>query len=367
MVALILISCGQKSKDNPTENSSMMSQDKNQIIIDGKLAKNIDSLLLEEMNLGFSGTVSVIVNGKNILQNGYGWTDSLKTTAITPLTGFYLASTTKGLTGVTTLIAQQNGGIKTTDPLSKIDSETSEEFANITIRQMLTHTSGLSDEYETFGATQRDENIQLIYKTPLGEEGDFNYTGAGYWLTAALIEKTAKIPYEEYVKDNIFRTAGMTNSNFWFELDEDDQKKYAQKLEKFPPNEIPPNWGFRASSGVITNIIDLQRYFTALISGKLLNDGSLEELFGPHVTLGSGIGIGYGWFTTKTSRETTEIWSRGGEGFGHNSAIRWFREENAIILILTNCGQIEGKDYEANKTVSDKIEKLMFEKAHNTE
>ncbi len=362
MMALFLISCSQKTKDNSTENSSMMSQDENQIIIDGNLAKNIDSLLREEMNLGFSGTVSVIVNGKNILQNGYGWTDSLKTTAITPLTGFYLASTTKGLTGVATLIAQQNGVIKTTDPLSKIDSETSEEFANITIRQMLTHTSGLSDEYETFGATQRDENIQLIYKTPLGKEGDFNYTGAGYWLTAALIEKTAEIPYEEYVKDNIFRTAKMTNSDFWFELDEDNKKKYAQKLKKFPPNEVPPNWGFRASSGVITNIIDLQRYFTALISGKLLNDESLEELFGAHLTLGSGIGIGYGWFTTKTSRKTTEIWSRGGEGFGHNSAIRWFREENVIILILTNCGQIEGEDYEANKTVSDKIEKLLFEK-----
>lgn len=365
-MALFLISCGQKSKDDSTKGFSMTNLDKNQIIVDGNLANKIDSLLQKEMDLGFSGSVSVMVSGKNILQNGYGWTDSLKTTAITPLTGFYLASTTKGLTGVAALIAQQNGLIKTTAPLSKINSKISKEYANITIRQMLTHTSGLSNEYETFGAIQRDENTRLIYGIQRGKEGVFNYTGAGYWHTAALIEKSAKIPYEEYVKNNIFRAANMTNSNFWFEVDEADYKKYAQKLEKFPPNEIQPNWGFRASGGVITNIIDLQSYFTSLISGKLLNDESLEELFSAHLTLASGIGVGYGWFTTKTLRETTEIWSRGGEGFGHNSAIRWFRDENVVIFILTNCGQIEGEDYEANKTVSDKIEKLIFEKAHNT-
>jgi hypothetical protein len=79
----------------------------------------------------------------------------------------------------------------------------------------------------------------------------------------------------------------------------------------------------------------------------------------PYLTLESAIGIGYGWYTTRTSRGTTEIWSRGGESFGHNSAIRWFVDEDVAILILTNCGEIEG-GREANRTVSDKIENLIF-------
>ena len=236
----------------------------------------------------------------------------------------------------------------------------------VRIHKMLIHTSGLSSEYETFGATQRDENIALLYNVPLEEKDEFNYTGAGYWFTAALIEKEAKVPYEGYVRNNLFQAANMSNSNFWFEVEDDDKTLFAQKLEKFPPNDIKPNWGFRASSGIITNIIDLRRYFLALTTGKLINQQAQKQLFGSHLTLGSGIGIGYGWYTTKTLRGSIEIWSRGGEGFGHNRAIRWFKDENVVILIMTNCGQIEGEDYEANKTVSDKIEYLIFEKAHNT-
>jgi len=365
-ISLFLISCGQVSKNVSKKEYNIDSPIEKQIIIDGDLAIAIDSLLKQEMNIGFSGTVSVMVNGKNIFQNGYGWTDSLKTVAITPSTGFYLASTTKVFTGVAALSAKEKGLLEITDSISKIDSEVPMEYSTITIHQMLTHTSGLSDKYETYGATQRDENIRLIYSLPLGEHDKFNYTGAGFWLTAALIEEAAKIPYEEYVKDNIFQPANMIHSNFWFEVDENNKEKYAQKLKKFPPNDIPPNWGFRASSGIITTIIDLKNFFIALTSGKLLNKSSLEDLFGPHLTLGSGIGVGFGWFTTETSRGTKEIWSRGGEGFGHNSAIRWFAEENVVILILTNCGQIEGENYEANRTVTNKIERLIFKKVHNT-
>ncbi|MEM9260866.1 MAG: Crp/Fnr family transcriptional regulator, partial [Bacteroidota bacterium] len=70
------------------------------------------------------------------------------------------------------------------------------------------------------------------------------------------------------------------------------------------------------------------------------------------------------WYTTITSRGTREIWSRGGESFGHNSAIRWFVDEDVAILILTNCGEIEG-GIEANRTVSDKIENLIFKDARS--
>jgi CubicO group peptidase (beta-lactamase class C family) len=366
-IAFLLVACSKKSNDNLKNDSFSIESAKSQIIIEGSVANSIDSLLKEEMNIGFSGTVCVMLNGTNVFQNGYGWTDSLKTVAITPSTGFYLASTTKGFTGVTALIAQEKGLIKTTDPLIKIDPQINKEYANMTIQQMLTHTSGLSDEYETFGSTQRDENIQLIYGIPLGKKDKFKYTGAGFWLSAALIDKAGATSYEEYVKKKLFQPANMGNSNFWFEVDENDNTKYAQKLEKFPPNDIPPNWGFRGSSGIITTIIDLKSYFISLISAELLNESSLEELFGPHLTLNSGIGVGYGWFTSETSRGTKEIWSRGGEGFGHNSAIRWFVEEDVVILVLTNCGQIEGEDYEANKTVSDKIEKLIFQKKHQFE
>ncbi len=359
---IFFVSCKQKpatDSNNQISNNSTNSYK----IINERLGIQIDSLLREEMDIGFSGTVAVSVNDKLILQNGYGWTDSLKTVPIVPLTKFYLASTTKGVTGVMTLISQQKGLFSVSDSLSSFYSDCPKEFSNITVHDMLIHMSGLSNKYKTFGFTGLDENIALIFNAIPNEGSRFIYTSAGFWLTAAIIEKTANTTYEKYTHQNLFEPAGMSNSSFWFEENTNNRNLYAQKLEKFPPNNVAPNWGFRASSGITTNIIDLQNYLRALTTYKLINKESLNQLFGPHKTLGSGIGVGYGWFTTKTSRGTTEIWSRGGEEFGHNSAIRWFKDENVSIVILTNCRQIEGEDYEANKTVSDKIEKLIFKKS----
>ncbi len=332
------------------------------IIIYSELGKRIDSLLLKEQDLGFSGSVVVISKDTTFLQNGYGWTDSTKKINVTPKTLFYLASTTKGVTGVATLLAQEKGLLNTNDSIGKYFSDISIEHSKIKINDLLTHTSLLSNEYETFGHTTMEENISLVFKRGLNKDEGFVYSGAGYWLTVAVIQKASQTPYHEFVRKNIFSVARMKNTKFWFEIDDNNNELVAQKLSKFPPNDIAPNWGFRGSSGILTNIKDFKNYFLALTNERLISAEGLNKLFGPHLTLSSNIGIGYGWFTTKTDRGTTEIWSRGGEEFGHNSAIRWFKDEDVLIAILTSCGELEGEDHEANRSVSDKIAQIIFKK-----
>ena len=359
LLIVILSSCKEKpSVNSDAPNTDDLNSDSS--IISEGLGKRIDSLLIKETTIGFSGSVVVSVNDSVILQKGYGWTDSLKGTPVKPSTKFYLASTTKGITGALTLIAQQKGLLKTSDSLSMFDENCPKQFTDISIHNMLIHTSGLSDEYETYGAISRKDNMELLYKRPLGQKGEFKYSSAGFWLTAAIIEKLSGTTYEEFVRKNLFERAKMKNTDFWFEAEEDNENLFAQKLEKFPPNDLNPNWGYRASGGITTNIVDLKHYFQTLTAHQILNKESLGNLFGPHITLKSGTGIGYGWYTTTTSRGTSEIWSRGGESFGHNSAIRWFTDEDVVILILTSCGEIE-EGREANRTVSDKIENLIFQ------
>lgn len=334
---------------------------KSKVIIQSVLGTAIDSLLQIEEETGFSGSVIVVKNDTIILQNGYGFTDKSKTYEISPDTKFYLASTTKGVTGTVALLLEQSTNFSTKDSLKKFFSDLPSEFMNITIHDMLIHKSGLSNKYETFGYTSLEENISLVFGKTLVENPGFIYSGAGYWLTAAVIEKVARKPYEQFVYEALFKPANMNNTSFWFETDEDNNENVAQKLNKFPPEELDPNWGFRASSGILTNISDFYKYFKAISGNELWDEGSFDKLIGPYVELKSGIGIGYGWYTSTTNRKTSEIWSRGGESFGHNSAIRWFKDENVLIAILTNSGQIEGENREANITVSDKIENLIFE------
>lgn len=362
LLILILFSSCKSERGNKFFHENSLKIKASDIIVYSKLGKRIDSLMLKEQDLGFSGSVVVISKNTTFLQNGYGWTDSTKKISVTPKTLFYLASTTKGVTGVTTLLAQEKGLLNTNDSIGKYFSDISLEHSKIKINDLLTHTSSLSNQYETFGHTTIEENISLIFNRELNKDKGFVYSGAGYWLTAAIIQKASQIPYHEFVHKNLFLVAGMKNTQFWFEIDENNNELVAQKLSKFPPNDIAPNWGFRASSGILTNIKDFKNYFLALTSERLISAEGLNKLFGPHLTLSNNIGIGYGWFTTKTDRGTSEIWSRGGEGFGHNSAIRWFKDEDVLIAILTNCGKLKGENREANRSVSDKIAQLVFEK-----
>lgn len=357
---IILIACKQQKDISVNENIEEKILDIPPVIIETDLGIRIDSLLRKEIDNGFSGSVLVANNNKVILQNGYGWTDSTKTVKITPNTKFYLASTTKGVTGTIALLSEEQGAISLNDSLYKFFPNAPPEFFNITIHNMLIHYSGLSNEYETYGYTTLKDNVSLIFNSKPHKDQNFIYTGAGYWMTAAIIEQTTKKPYVNYVREILFDPANMKNTYFWFEINEDDRNTVAQKLSVFPENGVAPNWGFRASSGILTDISDFYKYFKAISEGKILSNTSFEKLVMPYKVLKSGVGIGYGWYTTTTVRGTSEIWSRGGEIFGHNSAIRYFIDENVVIAILTNCGQLSGESNEANRTVSDKIEKLIF-------
>ena len=363
-INVLIVACNRQFINGSADGTSIDSIEISSVILETDLGFAIDSLLIKEVEVGFSGSVIVVKDGRVILQNGYGYTDSSKTYKITPGTKFYLASTTKGVTGTVSLLLEKQNDFSMGDSIKKFFPNAPLEFSNITIHDMLIHQSGLISEYETYGYTGLEENVALIFSHPPAENPSFNYTGAGYWMTAAVIEKVTQLPYEHYVHEVLLKPAKMNNTSFWFEIDESNNEEVAQKTSEFPPNGIAPNWGFRASSGVLTNISDFYKYFKTISDGIILDTKTIEKLIGPHFYLKSGIGIGYGWYTSTTNRGTTEIWSRGGEAFGHNSALRWFRDEGVAILILTNCGALQG-DREANRTVSDKIEKLIFKNAPN--
>ena len=65
-----------------------------------------------------------------------------------------------------------------------------------------------------------------------------------------------------------------------------------------------------------------------------------------------------GWYRSTTDRGTTERWSRGENDFGHNAMIRWFVDEDAVIVVVTNAGALDGQ--EASRKISGEIEEILF-------
>lgn len=142
-------------------------------------------------------------------------------------------------------------------------------------------------------------------------------------------------------------------------VDDLDNSSYCQKTLCLPDSIRSPNWGYRGSGGIASNSYDLYKYVMALRTHKLLDEKRLNMLWKPHLKLGSGIVSGYGWFTSKTSRMTQEIWSRGGKSFGLNAVIRWFLSEEVLIIVQSNAGKLDGKE-EANRYISNVVLKIIF-------
>lgn len=321
----------------------------------------IDNIITNLVDSGFNGSVSIATNEKIIFMKSYGWAKSESKIPVTNETLFYLASTTKGVTGLVALLAQKNGLIKINDQIGMYFSDAPASFQKIKLHQLLTHTSGLNSDYNTFGAITTELNAERIFSNKINENISFNYSGANYWMAALMMDAAIGRSYKSYLKNEIFDILNLKHAGIWYEIEENFKDQLATKLGEFPVNgNSRSNWGYIASGGIVMNISDLTRYSQKIVYSDLLNDSERQQLFGPHLTLRSGIGVGYGWFTSEAPDGSKEIWSRGGESFGHNSSILWLKDHQIIINVLSNSGEMEGFEKEGNRVVTERIRNFLI-------
>jgi CubicO group peptidase (beta-lactamase class C family) len=318
-------------------------------------------LLKKRTEQGFSGTVIISINNKIILNKGYGFTDSTDTYKITPQTLFNIASITKTITATGIFQLEEKGLISTKDKISKFFKNVPPDKKNITIHQLLTHTSGLQQHYIATEEPDRDSAVAKILNDDLKFKPgtDFSYSNENYQLLAAIIEQLTTSTYENYIRKNVLNPADMNNTFFWGELNDLDASKFAQKLKVIPPEIRQRNWDFIGSNGIYTNSIDLYKFYKAFSKGKLVSKKIMRIMLQPYKKL-SSTNVGYGWFISKTKRNTIEYWTRGTEDFGHNAVLRWFPEDNVVIVVCSNAGDKLG-NY-ANQLISNDLVSLILKK-----
>ena len=110
-----------------------------------ELINKIDSYLESSVTNGFSGVVLVSKRGEIILSKGYGWADRENKIPNSPSTVFNIGSVTKQFTASAILKLVEQGKIKTSDKISSYFTQTPIDKRDITIHQLLTHTSGVSN------------------------------------------------------------------------------------------------------------------------------------------------------------------------------------------------------------------------------
>jgi CubicO group peptidase (beta-lactamase class C family) len=253
----------------------------------------------------FNGSMVVAENGKIIYQKSGGYADIDKKMLNSAATNFSLASLSKVFTAIAVMQLKEGGKIYLDDPLQRYLPDF--PFPDITIRQVLSHTSGLPD-FEIFESYRIETNnkqftgadiIPALKKSRLVSVpgAEWHYSSVGYGLLALLVEKVSKQSFQQYIKENICRPAGLTNtyvdnpgSNMPDTLKAilyPDTPSGFTSADSLKINKTDPIQTIVGPGLIRSSINDLLKFDAALYANKLLNKESKEEMFVP-VTLNDG-------------------------------------------------------------------------------
>jgi CubicO group peptidase (beta-lactamase class C family) len=183
--------------------------------------------LFAPFNQGNSPGVAVLVmqNGEVVHHKGYGLARLDTKEPIGPDTAFDLASTSKPFTSMAVMILAERSKLSYDDPLSKFFSEFPPYAQKVTIRNLLTHTSGLVDVVNAtwfkpgYQPTAKEVAAFLAKEPkPKSAPGErFEYNNTGYLLLALIVEKVSGQSFAKFMRENIFKPIGMNHSLIWDE------------------------------------------------------------------------------------------------------------------------------------------------------
>ncbi|HEV2707858.1 MAG TPA: serine hydrolase domain-containing protein [Pyrinomonadaceae bacterium] len=259
----------------------------------------------------FSGAVLLAKDGRPLYNKAYGKANKDFDVPNRVDTKFNLGSMNKMFTAVAIAQLVERGKLSYEDPLSKFlpDFPTAEEAAKIKIKHLLTHTSGLGSYFnEEFQKSSRARfrSVSDMMGLAKGERLAFepgsrwSYSNTGMLVLGAIIEKVTGQDYFEYIRENIYRPAGMTSTDA-YELDRVNpnlavgyDKQFGEGGVYFRNNVFAHVIRGGPAGGGYSTVEDLLRFDAALRSGKLLNAESRKTLFSARPELNSP-NYGYGF------------------------------------------------------------------------
>jgi CubicO group peptidase (beta-lactamase class C family) len=313
----------------------------------GAVSEAIDRAVSAEVPRGFSGAVLVANGGHILLEKGYG---SIGGVSMRPDTPFWIASSGKQFTSAAILRCAEKGGLSLTDPLGRFFPEARGSVASITVRQLLSHTSGFDQSYVSEGAPDRATAVSRMLREPLADVPGkkFHYSNTNYQLAVAIVEVVSGRPYRQFVSSELWRRAGLTRTGF---AGGPGAGRVAPAASPMPERLRKAGWG---GEGVYSTAEDLFAWYRALRQGRVLSPSSVEVLFTPVAPIGEGQ-TALGWFIGRSPAGTAAIFTRGNEDFGPNSLLYAYPASETVVVVLTHAGDAND-DLSWSRFVLRKIE-----------
>jgi len=246
-------------------------------------------------------SIAVIKNGSLIKAEGYGLANLEYGITARPDTVFKIGSVSKQFIATGIMLLVQDGRVALDDKLSKYLEGTPSTWQAITLRHLLTHTSGLVREGPGFNPYKLQPDFDVIktaYPLPLnfkpGEK--YEYCNVGYFILAEVIHKVSGKPWGDFLTERVFVPLGMTATRVTSVADIVPNRAdgYAWNAGKFQNTE---NWpAVRPSGAFLSTVLDLAKWEAALLTDQVLKGSNKTEMW-TQVVLNDGrkYPYGFGW------------------------------------------------------------------------
>ena len=299
-------------------------------------------------------SVLVIRNGDTVLRRSYGMSDLEHQVAATPATNYRLASVTKQFTAAAILLLAQEKRLSLDDPIRKWLPSLPAATTSITLRQLLTHSSGLIDYEEVMPAdTSRQLHdsdvlhlLEAQNRTYFEPGTQYRYSDSGYSLLSLVVARASGIDFASFLRRRIFLPLGMTDTVAYEEGVSSVANRaygYSQAatdsaVSAGAPRD--PSWrrtdqsltsAVLGDGGIYSSVDDLAKWDKALYGSGPLSEESLRAAFAPVTpTDDPNVAYGFGW------RITGETVWHSGETLGFRNVIVRFPTRHFTVVILTN-------------------------------
>ncbi len=320
-------------------------------------AKVESVLLAASAEKPLSAVVLIAEKGKIKYQKAFGYRRFADQTALKKTDIFELASVSKQFTAMVIMMLKERGLLEYDDSINKyLDIP----YQGITIRNLLTHTSGLPDYQEImdryWDKTKVAGNPDIIaylnkYHPPiLFEPGTkYTYSNTGYVLLASIAEKVSGMDFMAFAKQEIFKKLGMKHTairtleekaavkNFAIGHIYVKEKNEFVRADSFPSSDYTIWLGNRKGPGRISSTAsDLLKWDRALYTEKLVTQKTLAEAFTPFTLKDGKISnYGFGWINILNDPSGKIVWHNG-DNPGYKTEIMRFLGKEATLIILCN-------------------------------
>jgi CubicO group peptidase (beta-lactamase class C family) len=340
---------------------------------DQALTAQIDSIFSTLIQPGDPGAAVLVNNdGKVLFEKGYGVRDLRSHAKIDPQTNFRLASVTKQFTAMAIMLLVHDGKLHYDDRLTAVFPDFPPYGKDITIRNLLNHTSGLPDYEDLMTAQaknggpswspehqiQDDEVLALLKAQPAGKFGPgtrWEYSNSGYVLLGLIVGRISGMPYREFLQRRIFAPLRMTNTLVYQKgINTVPRRAYGHSLEngKLVETDQSATSATLGDGAIYSNVVDMGKWDDALAKHSLLSEAEMQPALTP-VKLADGstpqwlrdpnsdnpgkptpVSYGFGWFLDPYHGHARNYHDGGTQGF--RTTIQRFVDDRFTIVILAN-------------------------------